>query len=67
MFPLQEIMVSDRFSEIKVEVGASFLFVKKLFKSFVKLLTTIRFSTSSTFETTLKLSKKRLLTKKVDR
>ena len=28
MFPLQELVVSDGFSEINVEVGASFLFVK---------------------------------------
>ena len=28
MFPLQHLVVSDEFSEIKVEVGGSFLFVK---------------------------------------
>ena len=28
MFPLQELVVSDGFSEIKVEIGTSFLFVK---------------------------------------
>ena len=30
MFPLQELVVSDVFSEIKVEVGASFLFAKSV-------------------------------------
>ena len=37
----------DGFSGIKVEVGASFLFVKKLFKFFIKLLAKIRFPISS--------------------
>ena len=40
-------MVSDGFSEIEVEVGASFLFVKKLFKLSIKLLVKIRFTISS--------------------
>ena len=47
MFPLQRLVASDEFSEIKVEVGASFLFVKKLFKLSIKLLVKIRFLISS--------------------
>ena len=45
LFPLQELV--DMFSGIKVEVGASVLFVKKLFKLSIKLLAKKRFPTSS--------------------
>ena len=46
MFPLQELVVSDGFSEIKVEVGGSFLLVK--------LLAKIRFTISSRCRTSRK-------------
>ena len=47
MFPLQGLVVSDGFSQIKVEVGAFFFSVKKIFKLSIKLLAKIRFPTSS--------------------
>ena len=47
MFSLQELVVSDGISEIKLEFGVAFLFVKKLFKLSIKSLAKIRFPNSS--------------------